>query len=153
MAAVQSISLVGFFRSLEKHAAMRYPYSDVRFTWDEWRRYQNDLALADPVLKSIAAEYGMRLLGSAKYPTRLLKKRRFVKLFLVDLTLDLESARAQQPSYFLTIAYYRISLPLYLKPGGSRTVNKFSSSELQDTAKIKKAIHEAINEMNATYGM
>lgn len=132
---------------------MRYPYSDVRFTWDEWRQYQKDLALADPALTAVAADHGMRLVISAKYPGRLLKKRRLAKLFLLNLTLDPETKRSQEPEYTLTSAYYRISLPFYLKFCGSRTLNKFSRAELQDSQRIKECLREAVSEMILRYGM
>lgn len=130
-----------------------YPYSDVKFTWADWQRYQRDLSLADPVMMSMTEEYSMKLITPAKYPSKMLKKRKWMKIFQISLTLDPESIKVQKPSYTLIVAYHWKLFPFYYKHGEWREIDRLSPQDLQSSAKIKASMQKALRELVTTYGM
>ena|GEM_PF-7067384 len=70
----------------ETHGSRRSAYV---FAEDEWSSFEEALAPIDKILKSVALEYGMRweAYASKGWPGRTLRKRRFLKTYLLRITL------------------------------------------------------------------
>ena len=71
----------------ETHGSRKSAFA---FEEDEWRSFEQALAPIDNVLRGLASDYGMRWQAHASkgWPGRALRKRRLLKTYILQVSLD-----------------------------------------------------------------
>jgi hypothetical protein len=118
------------------------------FDNSEWAAFDQSLELIDPVLEQIAQRYGLKLLGAASkgWPGRTLRKRRFLGVYRVQISLDPSFIDTASMRWGIHESYMYDFGELYRKTISFRTLASGISFSRSGAAAISRLLENAVRE-------
>jgi len=118
------------------------------FTAERWMELTQPLREYEYILRPLAAEHRMDLLGSSRWPEIRLRRRSLMLVHEVRLSMVTEQVDDQEPEWAVRIVSYARFPPILAKRRSVAEVDRFTDHVLRsDTARVAGSVFAALRQM------